>query len=97
MQLMESPYKKLISVCVNRKNDSETLCGNRNSEEIFFKLKNYVREKGLIREVMVSRSLCLGQCGKGPIITVQPDDIWYMGITLEDCSEIIKKHIDIFI
>jgi (2Fe-2S) ferredoxin len=32
-------------------------------------------------------------CTSGPVVAVMPDDIWYGGVTVEDCDAIITEHV----
>jgi NADP-reducing hydrogenase subunit HndC len=61
--------------------------------ELFNALKTAVKENGLINEVQVVRTGCLGFCEKGPIVKVLPQDTFYVEVKPEDAEEIIKEHI----
>ena len=30
---------------------------------------------------MVNRTYCLKHCSRGPVVAVQPDNVWYAGVT----------------
>lgn len=91
------PYEKLISVCVNMREEG-SCCSKRGSVEIVEELKSYVKKRGLKGRVRVARSGCFGLCETGPNIAVYPDGgpsgTWYQHVTMADIPEIIKKHID---
>ncbi len=96
---MEShtPYEKLISVCVNFREEG-SCCAKRGSKEIVEALKDYVKKNGLKGRIRVARSGCLGLCEVGPNVAVVgpdsgPGGTWYKGVQMSDVSEIIEKHI----
>ncbi len=67
-------------------------------------LKNQAREfrrvfeeelqrQQLQQNVQMHLSGCLGMCGKGPILIVNPGYIMYGHLRLEDASEIVREHL----
>ena len=52
---------------------------------------------GLLRDsdlrVKPSRVDCLGACRSGPVMCVQPDGVWYWGVTPTDLDRIIEQHL----
>lgn len=36
---------------------------------------------------------CLGQCGNGPMVLVEPDQIWYDQVLPEEVSIIVQQHL----
>lgn len=43
--------------------------------------------------VKPSRVDCLGACGSGPVMCVQPDGVWYYGVTPADLDRVIADHL----
>lgn len=79
------PYKRIIFVCTNKKEDtSKPCCGSKKSEEIATKLKQMVRDRNLKDQIRVSKSGCMGKCEQGPNIMVYPEGIWYSNVKEED-------------
>lgn len=79
------PYRRIIFVCTNKKEDpSKSCCGAKKSEEIAIKLKQIVRERNLKDQIRVSKSGCMGKCEHGPNIMVYPEGIWYSKIKEEN-------------
>ncbi|MDX9795127.1 MAG: NADH-quinone oxidoreductase subunit NuoF [Kiritimatiellia bacterium] len=60
---------------------------------LFNALKKAVEENGLVNEVQVVRTGCLGFCEKGPIVKVLPQDTFYVEVKPEDAAVIVKEHI----
>jgi (2Fe-2S) ferredoxin len=83
-----SIFKKHVFVCTGGKT-----CPTQGSEEVFAKLKEEATNAGLKREVRINKSGCMGQCGKGPIVVVYPDAVWYGGVQVDDASEIVRCHL----
>lgn len=70
-----------------------TGCIASESNEMVVKLKERLDELGYTEEVTVIKTGCFGFCGQGPIIKVQPDNVFYVKVKLDDIDEIIDEHI----
>ncbi|MEM9218043.1 MAG: (2Fe-2S) ferredoxin domain-containing protein [Cyanobacteria bacterium P01_F01_bin.150] len=42
----------------------------------------------------VMASPCTGQCNVGPTVRIQPDQIWYCRVKLDDIADIVNNHIN---
>ncbi len=92
------PYRKIIFVCINKKEDpSKPCCGAKKSEEIVAKLKQIVRERNLKEYIRVSKLGCMGKCEQGPNILVYPEGIWYSNIKEEDLQFLFDELLKPFI
>lgn len=47
----------------------------------------------LVPEVEIIPCGCLGQCGNGPMVLVEPDQIWYDQVWPEEVSIIVQQHL----
>lgn len=94
MEQGEVPYKKILFVCVNKREPNEICCSHRESEAIAAALKERVKALGLSRQVRVSKSGCQDLCAKGPNVMVFPDYVWYHGVTREDVERIVQDAIN---
>jgi (2Fe-2S) ferredoxin len=56
-------------------------------------LKRALKEGDLRDEVMVTKINCLDQCGRGPVMVVYPDGVWYGGVDEETAREIVTEHL----
>ncbi len=92
---MPKPERQVL-VCVNTRPEghSKGSCGAKASEELFHALKGLVRERGLADRVMVNRTYCLKHCSRGPVLAVQPDNVWYAAVTPGDLAEICSSHLE---
>lgn len=41
----------------------------------------------------VVESACLGQCGNGPMVLVQPDEVWYCGVRPDEVPAVVARHL----
>jgi NADH:ubiquinone oxidoreductase subunit F (NADH-binding)/(2Fe-2S) ferredoxin/Pyruvate/2-oxoacid:ferredoxin oxidoreductase delta subunit len=56
-------------------------------------LEKEIERRGLQDEVLVVATGCNGFCEKGPIVTVQPEGIFYQRLTLEDVPLLVEEHL----
>ena len=92
---MPKPVRQVL-VCVNSRppGNPKGSCGEKGAEPLFDRLKALVRERGLEGRVMVNRTYCLKHCSRGPVLAVQPDNVWYAGVAAEDLPEICSSHLE---
>jgi NADH:ubiquinone oxidoreductase subunit F (NADH-binding)/(2Fe-2S) ferredoxin len=88
---------KILKECKNHTIDilvcGGTGCVSSDSFKIVENLQNIVNEKGLKDKVNVMKTGCFGFCEKGPIVKIQPDNVFYIQVTPDDAKEIIEEHI----
>lgn len=89
------PYRRMIFVCTNVRQDGRVACANpgRSGAEICERLKDTVKARGLKRKVRVTRSGCMDLCSQGPNVAVFPDNVWHAGVGVEDLPGIIEKYL----
>lgn len=90
MQQGGIPFKRMVFVCVNRRDNGEACCADRQSEMILNALKERVKRLGLAGKVRVSKSGCQDVCERGPSVMVFPDNVWYYQVTQNDVERILK-------
>lgn len=57
-------------------------------------LKHALKERDLRDEVMITKIDCLDQCGRGPVMVVYPDGVWYGGVDEETAREIVTEQLE---
>jgi (2Fe-2S) ferredoxin len=57
-------------------------------------LKHALKERDLRERVMITKIDCLDQCGRGPVMVVYPDGVWYGGVDEECAREIVIEHLE---
>ncbi|GAA0743227.1 NADH-quinone oxidoreductase subunit NuoF [Clostridium oceanicum] len=79
--------ERLILVC------GGTGCKSADSDKIVENLRDEISKLGLEDEVKVSLTGCFGFCEKGPIVKINPDNVFYVKVKPEDAKEIAKEHL----
>ena len=77
-----SQIDRRLLVCQNR------TCRKQGSAKILAAFQTFD-----IPNIAVEKSGCLGQCGKGPMVLVLPEEIWYSHVETQSISVIIKQHL----
>jgi (2Fe-2S) ferredoxin len=88
--------ERQVLVCVNSRppGNPKGSCGEKGGQELFDRLKEILRERGLEGRVMANRTYCLKHCSRGPVLAVQPDNVWYAGFGASDLPEICASHLE---
>lgn len=66
MAKKSAKIKRRISVCAG------SSCSEKGSKKVRAKLKRMVKKRELGARVKVKKCSCLGDCGKGPVVTIEP-------------------------
>ena len=89
--------KKLEQIRKNKKNltkqtrilvCSGTGCTSSKSKDVLDELNAEITKQKL-KNVTVSKTGCFGFCAKGPIVVIEPDEIFYEMVKKEDVKDII--------
>ena len=80
-------HKKDILVC------GGTGCVSSDSNLIATNLTKDLNEAGLSDKIKVVKTGCFGFCEKGPIVLVQPDNVFYVEVKPNDSKDIVTDHI----
>lgn len=76
------PTHRTVLVCRNK------TCSQQGSAKVLAALESRVPAN-----VEVKRSGCLGQCGSGPMVLVEPDEVWYSQVQPRDVPVIVSQHL----
>ena len=92
---MPKPRRQVL-VCVNERpaESPKGSCGRKGGQALFDRLRALLRERGLADSVMVNRTYCLKHCSRGPVLAVQPDNVWYASVAADDLGEICSSHLE---
>lgn len=80
MDKVAQPVK--ILVCLGRS------CRKYNSEQVFAKFKGNLSPNAELNAVG-----CLGQCGNGPMVLVEPEQVWYSQVHPDEVAVVIEQHL----
>ncbi len=61
---------------------------------MFKQLKKLIEECELDSLFQLKKSDCFGLCKHGPVVKFKPDGQSYLGVTKDDCLDIIRCHVD---
>ena len=70
-----------------------TGCQASNSVEVIESLNKEIKIAGLDQEVRVVTTGCFGFCEQGPIVKIQPDNIFYVRVTPESAVTLVREHV----
>ncbi len=70
-----------------------TGCIASDSEKVQKNLELIVKARGYGDEVKVIKTGCFGFCEQGPIVKIEPDDVFYVRVGPKDAREIVDEHI----
>jgi (2Fe-2S) ferredoxin len=94
MKEQKVPYRRVIYICTNmREDDDRPACGKRGSEAICEKFKEEVKKRGLKGKIRAMKSGCMDFCEAGPNVMVFPDNTWHSGVTPEDVPALAEKYL----
>jgi NADH:ubiquinone oxidoreductase subunit F (NADH-binding)/(2Fe-2S) ferredoxin/Pyruvate/2-oxoacid:ferredoxin oxidoreductase delta subunit len=68
-----------------------TGCRARKSQNVIKALEERVEKDGLQDRVVIRKTGCHGFCEMGPILVIEPDNIFYRKVKPEDVSDIISE------
>jgi (2Fe-2S) ferredoxin len=77
---MGEPKKVLI--CLGRS------CHKYDSEQVFAAFR-----ENLLPEIELVPVACLGQCGNGPMVLIESEQIWYYQVHPDEVPLIIQQHL----
>ncbi|MDD3341934.1 MAG: NADH-quinone oxidoreductase subunit NuoF [Bacilli bacterium] len=69
-----------------------TGCTSSKSDKIIEELEKELKANK-IKNVIVEKTGCFGFCAKGPIVVIEPEQIFYEMVSVDDTKEIIESHI----
>ncbi|HOA14719.1 MAG TPA: NADH-quinone oxidoreductase subunit NuoF [Bacillota bacterium] len=68
-------------------------CLSSGCKEIRDKIESELLESGIEDQVKLTVTGCMGPCGLGPSVMVQPGGFFYQKVRPEDAAEIVRSHI----
>ena len=91
-------YQDLLDLAETEKNRQKTIrvhcctstgCQASNSVDVMKNMKNAVKKLGLEERVQVVGVGCMGACGRGPLVQIDPNDLLYEEVEPENAASII--------
>lgn len=70
-----------------------TGCLASDSDKVVKNLEAIIKARGLVEQVKLVRTGCFGFCEQGPIVKIEPDNVFYVRVAPKDARAIIDDHI----
>jgi (2Fe-2S) ferredoxin len=88
-------FQRHVFVCLNERapDHPRGCCKNSGGEAIHKALKRELTARGIKGLVRANKAGCLDQCEYGATLVVYPEQVWYGGVTVDDVTEIVERHI----
>lgn len=92
---MSASYQRMLFVCLNDRGEDHPKgsCARAGGDALLDSLRADLHARGLKGVVRAVGTRCLGQCAHGPVVAVQPEDVWYGGVQATDVGELIDHHV----
>ncbi|TAE47001.1 MAG: (2Fe-2S) ferredoxin domain-containing protein [Cytophagales bacterium] len=79
--------EKIILVCLGSK------CKEKGNKDLVQDLKKTIKENHLKNTCEIIKVNCLGKCKYAPIVSVQPDNVWFSDITQKEIKHQIENRV----
>jgi NADH:ubiquinone oxidoreductase subunit F (NADH-binding)/(2Fe-2S) ferredoxin len=67
-------------------------CVSAGALKIKEKIQSVLQTKGLLNEINIIETGCMGPCDYGPVMIVYPEGVFYKKVTLDDVEELVEEH-----
>jgi (2Fe-2S) ferredoxin len=85
---MKKPeYQILVCNSYRVAGDAQGYCNKNGATDFIPYIMEECADRGL--DVAVTSTACLNVCSQGPVMVIQPQNLWYGGITEERIDEIL--------
>jgi NADH-quinone oxidoreductase subunit F len=90
--------KQQVNACHAKFRLRLMICGSNDchltgSGDVKSALDMALQETGLKDQVQIVETGCIGSCSMGPVMTVFPEEIFYMKLKSEDVPELVESHL----
>ncbi|TCO72654.1 NADH-quinone oxidoreductase subunit NuoF [Marinisporobacter balticus] len=82
-----SKFRTNILIC------GGTGCIASDSDKVIKNFNLILKARGYDEEVQVIKTGCFGFCEQGPIVKIEPDNVFYVRVQPKDAAEIVDEHI----
>lgn len=88
-------FERHLFICINERacDHPRGCCKSKGGENVRTAFKRELATRGLQKRIRANKAGCLDQCEYGITVVVYPEQVWYGGVTVDDVSEIIERHI----
>jgi len=87
--------ERFVLVCVNQRPEGHFRgsCAQKGGRDILMKFAETLEAEGLLGQVSLVQTGCLGPCMEGPVVAVFPDNHWYGNLRPGDVETIVAEHL----
>jgi NADH-quinone oxidoreductase subunit F len=68
-----------------------TACHSQGGEKLALAFEKYIEEKNLTQDYMIKPTGCNGFCAQGPIVVIEPDNIFYAKVHADRVPEVMER------
>ncbi|MDR1713002.1 MAG: (2Fe-2S) ferredoxin domain-containing protein [Coriobacteriales bacterium] len=92
---MVSPKYHLF-ICNGSKfvGDKLGTCHSQGANALVQQLVEEIEDRELGSDVLINTASCFAVCGKGPVMVVYPEGVWYGGLDSEAIETIVEEHLE---
>ncbi|NLY71942.1 MAG: NADH-quinone oxidoreductase subunit NuoF [Clostridiales bacterium] len=83
----QASYKRRVLVC------GGAGCVSSNCKDVKDALVEALEKNGLSESVQVLVTGCMGTCAVGPVVLVEPDDVFYTKMDSEKVNDLVARHL----
>ena len=83
----KDPEKPCVSICAGAG------CVASGANDVLAAFREEIDRQGLSANVDTKGTGCPGFCERGPVLVIHPEEICYLGVTVEDVPDIVEKTI----
>jgi (2Fe-2S) ferredoxin len=82
-------------VCTNTRHPTDPMgsCGGNGGTEVYERLRREVLNRGLYRDIWVTRTGCMSLCNQGPVVVVYPQDEWYHKVRPDQVRALLAHYL----
>ncbi|WP_408011491.1 (2Fe-2S) ferredoxin domain-containing protein [Pseudalkalibacillus sp. A8] len=66
-------------------------CTKNGAEDVTNAIREEIKALGLTKTIHTTKTLCNGQCKRGPTVITYPDGVWYQYMTSESGKELVQR------
>jgi len=90
-----SHFRYHVFFCTNQRAAGEACCNSHGASDMRAYAKDRVKALGdkIPDRVRINTAGCMDRCGRGPVMVIYPDAVWYTYVDEADIDEIIDEHL----
>ncbi|WP_257345734.1 (2Fe-2S) ferredoxin domain-containing protein [Pseudalkalibacillus decolorationis] len=66
-------------------------CTKNGADEVTEAIRNEIKSLGLAQKIHTTKTLCNGQCKRGPTVIAYPEGVWYKHMTADSGRQLVQR------